>query len=90
MVFVKRSGRWYFANFLFLEIPHTLILVIVLAAGLGFVYAGGVLLLFFRLRSSGEITPASLAALFVPLFWRRLYQRSNHVRMSGNSICGVD
>ena len=74
--FVKRNGTWYFETFDFLETPTVLITVIVGSVLIGILYAGCVLLLFFRLQRRGQLDVPNRVRLFLPFLWPKLFRQT--------------
>jgi len=74
--FVRRSGRWYLANYDFLSFPPVLIVVTIVSSVVGIAYAPVVVLLWRKLVRSGKLGIASGAKIFIPIYWPGLFRAS--------------
>lgn len=73
--FVRRDGRWYFANFDFMKWPAFLIVILVLGILVGVGYASIVLVLRARLARQGNLG-ANAVKMFIPFFWPSLFAKT--------------
>jgi hypothetical protein len=74
--FVKRSGKWYFANYDFLSFPIVIIVLIGIGGIIGISYASAVLLLRSKLIRAGKLDITNRVKMFIPVFWPTLFRSS--------------
>lgn len=71
--FIERDGTWYFADFDFLDWPTILIIVFIAGTGVSIFYSTMVLVFYYRLKKTNQLTPSNFFKLFIPIFWPRLF-----------------
>jgi uncharacterized protein YchJ len=67
--FVRRNGRWYFADFSFLQTSWVFIIGFIAGMLLAIGYASGVLWAFFSRRKQGPLRPVDFVRIYNPLTW---------------------